>query len=86
VTDLAPIILATDLLNSWVRSKSFHYNYASPRRAIYAYKNQVIESAERAGLYAEPATCFRIKVTCRDCGGSGQYEDWSGYRHDRLCT
>lgn len=75
------ILRALDLLNSYVRSKACRDDWTwTLGKAVYVYKTEFLR------LYAAAweAACYviRSQVICRDCGGSGRYVDWYGYKHD----
>ena len=68
--------IAIDHLNSWVRTTSGCEAMNSPRRRIYEAKGLALLDATRL-LNAEHFA-LTVPVKCRDCGGSGRYDD--GYR------
>lgn len=82
---LLELVPHVDRLNSWVRSKTFALSW-SGRRLIYHFKGRVIRDAVTIGA----AVCRPVwsATTCRDCGGSRRYTDWSGYTHPhcRRCS
>lgn len=79
------VYAAIDKLNSWVRSESARGWWSSPRHAIYDWKNHLIETAIRNCLSVNHA--IYLTLTCRDCGGTGRYEDSYGtkFDHCRKC-
>ncbi len=82
---LRDTIEALNTLNSWVRSSSGKRHGVT--KAIYFFKNTAIKHAYQAGMI-EATRKVKVLVKCRDCSGSGRYEDWSGHKFDhcRACS
>ncbi len=76
-------IRAIALLNSWVRSPS--YRDSTAKNFVYNLKNQAVKRVHDDGL-SETRT-IKVKTTCRQCGGSGEYVDSYGIKwpHCRAC-
>ena len=73
---LLPAVWATDRLNSWVRSESHRQSYSSAKFAVYWLKKQALLAADAAGLCEHRKV--RVRVKCRNCGGSGYYDPDTG--------
>lgn len=84
--DLDAGLVALDTLNSWARSDSYRrMYYYGPRNAVYWMKNSALRLAFRLGM-AEWRP-IRVEVECRQCHGTGDYDDSMGYHwhHCRAC-
>lgn len=81
MSDLLEKLESVDALNSWVRSRSFYGPISSARRRIYEAKKMALKDATR--LLTCEHKLITVMARCRDCGGSGKYDD--GYRKFDHC-
>lgn len=87
VNDIREKLESLDALNSWVRSKSFYGPLNTPRKRIYEAKRMALNDATR--LLGAKHYRIEVPTKCRDCGGTGKYEDSWGRKFDhcyRCCS
>lgn len=75
VEQLSTAIGAVDRLNSWVRSPKRRGEAHRPVGPVYYFKRRALLAAESAGL-VDAVRFVRTTVSCRTCGGSGEYFGW----------
>lgn len=74
------ILAAMGELNRAVRAAGWN---RAPKRPVYAYKRQILETLADAGaLICRP---ILVSVPCRTCGGSGRWSDWYEGDHSEPC-
>lgn len=79
VQEFLKVADAVSKLNAWVKSARRGSDWSS-KYVVYWLKGLAIQQAQRLGLASHRR--IAANVQCRDCGGSGKYEDRYGYTHD----
>lgn len=79
---LREILPHVTAMNSFLRSPAAarRGHASSLDHVVYHYKREALIQASRLGIAKHRRA--NVLATCRDCGGSGRYADWSGYEHD----